>query len=66
MDKCHDPANHSNHVCQLKIDQKFDLVRELKKDATHFCKLCENPSNKPEHLCCPEVYKGKPGLLKWK
>lgn len=63
---CKNPENHSHHICQMKIQQRMDDIKALKKDATHFCKQCEAPSNKPEHLCAPRAYIGRPGVLKWK
>ena len=66
MGQCKKPQEHSNHVCQLKINQKLEEVKQLKVDATHFCKICEAASNKPECLCDPRPYQGKVGILKWK
>ncbi len=63
---CKDEANHANHICQMKISQKFDEVRELSRNAQFYCKVCDAQSNKEEHLCEPAQFKGKAGALKWR
>jgi hypothetical protein len=64
--KCHNPANHANHICQLKVQQNFEEVKRLKKGATHYCRNCEAGSVNSENLCDPAPYQGKVGILKWK
>ncbi len=66
MGKCTNPANHANHICQLKIQQKFDEVKKLGKDATFFCSNCESPTTDPQKVCVSAPYQGKVGILKWK
>ena len=63
---CKNQDKHTEHICQLKINQQFDEVKKLGKEAAHFCANCEAPSNNPEKLCDPKLYEGKPGVLKWK
>ena len=63
---CKNSANHVNHICQLKIQQKFDEIKKLGKEAGFFCKNCEAPAVDPERLCEPTPFQGKVGILKWK
>lgn len=66
MGKCTNLANHQNHICQLKIQQKFDEVKQLGRDATFFCLNCESPTKDVQRVCDPKPYQGKTGVLKWK
>lgn len=66
MGKCTQPGNHNNHICQLKLQQKLDEVKNLKVDAAFYCGNCDAPSRMEENLCDPRKYSGKPGILKWK
>ncbi|MEW5895068.1 MAG: hypothetical protein AB1650_04865 [Candidatus Omnitrophota bacterium] len=63
---CKNQGEHASHICQMKINQKFDEVKKLSKEATHFCENCEAPTNNTACVCSPKIYSGKPGILKWK
>lgn len=66
MMKCKKEQEHDQHICQLKLNQQFDKIKELGEDAGHFCTNCEAQSKDPQFLCAPRPFKGKPGILKWK
>ena len=66
MDSCKKPDKHNEHICQLKLNQQFDKVRELGRDSNFFCTICEAQSNQIDAVCSPRKFQGKPGVLKWK
>jgi len=64
--KCKSEKDHGEHLCQLKLNQQFDKVRELTQNAGYFCANCEAQAKEQSALCMPKPFKGKPGILKWK
>lgn len=66
MSECKNPDSHETHICQLKVKQQFEKVRELSRRAQYYCGICETESNDKNSLCDPREFKGKPGVLRWR
>ena len=46
-------GDHSQHICKLAEDDKFEDIKQLVKDAKYICENCGRASHAEENLCSP-------------
>ncbi len=55
-DECKDPAEHHQHICQLRKQGRDEEVSALMSDPGHICLNCNAVAKQSKNVCNPSPF----------